>query len=71
MCERESVCVRERECVSVFVRMCMCERECVCVCVCVWLLLHMALLGLTCCPVRNCWSFLMSTRASAMRSGSL
>lgn len=34
-------------------------------------LLHIALLGLTCCPVRNCWSFLMSTRTSAMRSSSL
>lgn len=34
-------------------------------------LLHMALLGLTCCPMRNCCSFLMSTRAWAMSSGSL
>lgn len=34
-------------------------------------LLHMALLGLTCCPMRDCCSFLMSTRAWAMSSGSL
>ena len=34
-------------------------------------LLHMALLGLTCCPMRNCCSFLMSTLASTMTSGSL
>lgn len=37
----------------------------------VMFLLHMALLGLTCCPVRNCCSFLMSTRVWAMSSASL